>query len=114
MHIFSMTMASTLGEQAELQAIERALFPAGAATQNQRNDVDVVFNAAKYKRILVTADGASRRQPGGILGNRAALSLMGVRVMTASEAVALVREKIRDRDEMARLTSQMEQRTLPD
>ena len=39
------------------------------------NDIEIVFNAAKYEGILVTADGGSRRQLGGILGNRAALSM---------------------------------------
>ena len=114
MHIFSMTMASTAGEQEELRSIEKILFPGGAATPNQRNDVDIVFNAAKYRRILITADGGSKRQPGGMLGNRVALAPLGVRIMTAEEAVALVQQKITDRDEMARLGAQMERRPLPE
>lgn len=114
MHIFSMTMANTANEQEELLTIEKVLFPGGAVTANQRNDVDLVFNAAKYRRILITADGGSKRQPGGILGNRAALASLGVRIMTAEEAVALVQQKIEERDEMARLSAQMERLPLPD
>ncbi|HYN81819.1 MAG TPA: hypothetical protein VES88_09990 [Gemmatimonadaceae bacterium] len=100
--IFSMTLATTDAEQEELRQIERILFRKGATTQNQRNDVDIVFNAKKYMRILVTADGGSNRQPGGILGNRATLAAIGVRVMTAAEAVALVEQKITERDDFAR------------
>jgi hypothetical protein len=114
MHIFSMTMASTAIEQEELRGIEKILFPGGAVRPNQRNDVDIVFNAAKYRRILITGDGGSKSQPGGMLGNRAALSSLGVRIMTAEEAVALVQQKIKGRDEMARLSAQMERRPLPE
>jgi hypothetical protein len=113
-HIFSMTMASTAIEQEELRAIEKILFPGGAVTPNQRNDVDIVFNAAKYRRILITADGGSKRQPGGMLGNRAALAPLGVRIMTAEEAVEIVQQKIKDRDETARLSAKMERRPLPE
>lgn len=100
--IFSMTLANTEGEQDSLKQIESILFPSGAGSQNSKNDIDIVFNAKKYHRILITSDGGSRRQPGGILGNRMALEGIGVRVMTAGEAVALVRDKIQERDERAR------------
>jgi hypothetical protein len=72
--------------------------------QSERNDVEVVFNAKKYGAALITADGGSRRQPGGILGNRTALSRLGVSVVTDAEAVELVRRKIAERD--ARLRAQ--------
>lgn len=114
MHIFSMTMANTAHEREELLTIEKILFPRAVLTENERNDVDIVFNAAKYRRILITADGGSKRQPGGILGNRAALASLGVRVMTAGEAVALVLQKIEERDEMARSSAEMECLPLPD
>jgi hypothetical protein len=114
MQIFTMTMATTPGEEDELAAIERILFPSGALTQNERNDVDVVFNALKYRRILVTADGGSKRQPGGILGNRAALRELGVQIMTSEGAVALVEGKLRERDKIARLFAQRDRLPLPD
>jgi hypothetical protein len=112
--IYSMTMASTAGEQEELLTIEKILFPGGALTESQRNDVDIVFNSVKYRRILITADGGSRRQPGGILGNRAALASLGARILTAEEAVALVEQKIEERDEMARFSADTERLLLPD
>lgn len=77
-HIFSMTLAKTPGEEEALRAIELVLFPLGARTQNEKNDVDIVFNARKYQRKLITADGASKGQPGGMLGNRVALAALAV------------------------------------
>jgi hypothetical protein len=78
--------------------IEGALFPSGAKDENQRNDVRIVFEAAKYSAILVTTDGGSKNQPGGILGNRAKLKSV-VQILSPDEAVELVREKIKERDE---------------
>lgn len=83
------------------QKIEGALFPSGTKTQNQRNDVAIVREAAKWNAILVTSDGGSKTQPGGILGNRAKIRDY-VRIMTAKEAVAFVRNKINERDEFNR------------
>jgi hypothetical protein len=100
-YIFTLTGNLIDEERRQVDAIERVLFPIGAVTPNERNDVDVVFNATKYGAILVTADGASKRQPGGILGNRAGLAALGVQVMTDDEAVAHVRRKIHERDELA-------------
>ena len=78
--------------------VEAALFPDGAKDENQRNDVRIVCETAKYAAILVTADGASKTQPGGILGNRHKLEGF-VRILSPDEAVAFVRDKIRERDE---------------
>jgi len=85
------------------KAIEDVLFPAGAKDQNQRNDVRIVADAIHYAATLVTNDGASASQPGGILGHREELARrFGVRILTADEAIAFVREKIRERDEFNR------------
>jgi hypothetical protein len=78
--------------------VESALFPEGARNNNQRNDVKVVCDAAKYEAILVTADGGSKTQPGGILGNRDKLRDI-VQILSPDEAVAFVREEIAKRDE---------------
>ena len=92
---YSEALATTPREQDMLAAIERILFPDGADDQNKRNDVEIVFTAAKYDRILVTADGASKTQPGGILGNAVALKkAVGVEIMTDEEATAAVQKKI--------------------
>ncbi|KAF0190563.1 MAG: hypothetical protein FD165_2598 [Gammaproteobacteria bacterium] len=80
------------------KCVESVLFPNGAADQNQQNDVRIVCEAAKYGAILVTSDGASKSQPGGILGNRDKLRDV-VQIMSPNEAVAFVRSKICERDE---------------
>jgi hypothetical protein len=78
--------------------VEAVLFAEGANDENQRNDVRIICEAAKYQAILVTNDGASKTQPGGILGNREKIRYL-VQVMSPDEAVAFVREKIQERDE---------------
>ncbi len=100
-YIFSETLAETTEEQELLTRIERILFPEGAKTQNEKNDVEIVFNAKKYVSILVTADGGSKSQPGGILGHKEELAGLGIQVMNDEEAVQLVRGLIADRDRLA-------------
>lgn len=95
--IFTMTRPGDSTDRA-YRIIERALFPDGAKDDNQRNDVRIVFEAAKYGAVLVTGDGGSRTQQGGILGNREKLKDV-VRIMSPDESVAFVQEKIRERDE---------------
>jgi hypothetical protein len=89
-----------------LQSIKGTLFPSEAQTQGQKNDVMIVYNIVYYMSILVTNDGDSVTQPNGILGNRDKLTKY-VQVMRDSEAVALVEERIRERDERARRTASM-------
>ncbi len=78
--------------------VESALFPDGAHDANQLNDVRIVCEAAKYEAILVTGDGGSKTQPGGILGNRHKLRDL-VKILSPDEAVDFVRQKIQERDE---------------
>lgn len=95
--IFTATPAVAEGDRF-FNRIEAVLFPKGAKDENQRNDVRIVCEAAKYHAILVTGDGASKAQPGGILGNRNKLRKL-VQIFSPDEAVAFVRDKIRERDE---------------
>ena len=97
---------------AQFKKIELLLFPCGAQNENQRNDVRIVCEAAKYQAILVTMDGASKRQPGGILGNREKLRNI-VQIMSPDEAVDFVRKKIRERDEFNQLVSGEQGGELP-
>lgn len=80
------------------QKVESALFPDGARDENQRNDIRIVCEAAKYAAILVTGDGGSKTQPGGILGNRHKLEGL-VQILSPDEAVEFVRQKIGERDD---------------
>lgn len=86
-------------EQQIWNAIESAIFPGGAGTAGERNDVEIVFQAAAWGYVLVTNDGASRRQPRGILGARDDLAAMGITIMRPREFVRTTRDSIAKRDE---------------
>lgn len=96
MQIFTTTPAAT-SDDSLFQIVEASLFPDGANGENERNDVRIVCEAAKYGAILVTADGGSKTQPGGILGNRRKLMDI-VQIMHPDVAVSFVRGKIAERD----------------
>jgi hypothetical protein len=96
------------------QEVENVLFPLGAQTQGEQNDVMIVLNAGYYMAILVTNDGDSKRQPNGILGNREELARLGIQVMRDSEAIELVKEKIRERDALAKAIAERTGEPLPE
>lgn len=113
-YIFTMTKSRTQKEAELLECIENILFPRGASTKNEKNDIEIVFNAWKYGCILVTNDGSSRRQPGGILGNRDKLLDLGIEVLTDEEAVVLIKRLIRERDSLERENSKITGNPLPE
>lgn len=114
-YIHSYTYADTPEEKVLLKKIEDIIFPGGAKDQNQKNDVEIVFNAHKYGSILVTNDGNSKKQPGGILGNAQVLKeQLGITVINDETAVQLVREKIQNRDNFARVIASRENIDVPD
>lgn len=78
------------GESFWREAISEAIFSALVLTVNQRNDVENLLVAKLTNAIFVTRDGASRRQPRGILGSREQLKELGIQVMSPEEAVSLV------------------------
>jgi hypothetical protein len=87
----------------KISEIKEILFPNGIKNQNQMNDVLIVFDCINDHAILITNDGASKSQPGGILGHRAELKKkFGLTIMTDKEAVEFVRDKISERDKYAR------------
>lgn len=79
--------------------VGKILCPTGEPDINTANDIDIVVNAHKYNCILITADGSSRTQPGGILGRAQELLALGIRVISDAEAAALVEERIQSRDQ---------------
>jgi predicted nucleic acid-binding protein len=100
--LFTMTSPAQ-PDEARFKAIESVLFPGGAKDENQKNDVRIVADAIHYAAILVTQDGGSKSQPGGILGNRDSLATrFAIRILTPDEAVAFVEDKIRERDDFTR------------
>jgi hypothetical protein len=110
--IFTVSMYSDDADPM-LQRIERVLFPDGARDENQRNDARIVFHAWRNRCTLVTNDGGSRSQPGGILGHREELAQLGVTVVSDAEAVAWVEDEIRQRDERLRRMHRDFGRPLP-
>jgi hypothetical protein len=112
--IFTMTAPAPI-DSTRFKAIESVLFPGGARDENQRNDVRIVSDAIHYAAILITNDGASRSQPGGMLGNRDVLTQrFGVRILSADESVDFVRSKISERDDFNRQVVRELGGTLPD
>ena len=100
--IFTMTSPAA-PDQARFKAIEGILFPGGALDENQKNDVRIVADAIHYAAMLVTQDGGSKSQPGGILGNRDKLAQrLAIRIFSPDEAVVFVRGKIQERDDFNR------------
>lgn len=114
-YIASHALADTPEEQKLLQEIEKIIFPNGVKNCNERNDVEIVFTAKKYGRILITNDGNSKTQPGGIIGHVKELhNIPGVQIMRDYEAVDLVNKKIQDRDEYVKRWSLATGTPLPD
>ena len=111
-YVFTLTDSDIETSSKLYRDIEKILFPNGAQTPSQQNDVKIVCDAAHWKAILVTADGNSKRQPVGILGNKARLSSI-VKIMSDDEAVAFIRLKINERDEFNRRVSNETGQLLP-
>lgn len=85
---------SGLSGQAEFEEYRRneiasIVFPYGCLADRQKKDVEVILTASMCDAILITTDGASKSQPRGILGSKADLAAIGIRVMTPSEALDL-------------------------
>jgi hypothetical protein len=100
-HIFTMTDDNINPDDPLYRKIEESVFPRGAKTTNECNDIKIIYDAAHYQAILVTRDGGSRKQPGGILGNRDKLKDI-VKILSDAEAAEFIRNKITDRDEFNR------------
>lgn len=100
-HIFTMTDDNINPDDPLYRKIEKSIFPMGAKTTNECNDIKIVYDAAYNQAILVTRDGGSRKQPGGILGNRNKLKDI-VKILSDSEAVEFIQNEINARDEFNR------------
>jgi hypothetical protein len=101
-------------QKTHFAAIERVLFPDGAKDENKLNDVDIVYESAAWKHILVTNDGDSAAQPRGILGSREELATLDATVMHAGEAVAFIRGKIDQRDSRVASVCAVTNTTVPE
>lgn len=112
--IVSESLADTANEKEMFEKIQKIVFPGGADTPSKQHDIEIIFNAYKYGGILVTNDGDSRRQPGGVLGNAQKLREIGITVMRPAEAVEKVQAKITVRDERIRYEAAKSGEKIPD
>lgn len=108
-HIFTLVDENCNESDPKFQQIAIALFPTGIKAEKERNDVRIVWEAAKWHAILVTNDGGSKNQSGGILGNAYKIKNI-VNIMRDTEAVEFIKSKIKERDgrniEISNLTAQ--------
>jgi len=112
--LISIPYADTLEERQLILDIGMLLFPNGLTNNNQKNDVKIVFTANKYCCPLITSDGGSNSQPGGILGNARRLkNELRIDVMNDKRAVALVKNSIKNRDASCRNVSKKTGEPLP-
>lgn len=96
------------------KSIADIIFPGGPRSQQEINDVILLLTAKMSFATVVTLDGGSNRQPGGMLGSAdRLLSEAGIRVLTAEHAVDEIRECIRIRDDTARTVFAASGRRLP-
>ncbi len=105
-YIHTISHCDTEDEKKRLVEIEKILYPTGAQNENQKGDVWIVFNADKYRNILITRDG-------GILKRRVELEKKGITVMDDCEAVDLVCKRIQCRDDQVRQVASMRGEALP-
>ena len=111
--IFTLTDENITASDATYQKVASVLFPDGIKDKNQRNDVVIVCEAIKWNAILVTNDGGSKKQPGGILGNSHKLKDF-VQIMRDTEAVDFINSKITRRDEINKKISEHAGEVLPE
>ena len=114
-YVYPITLDSHRNSR-EFTEIRKMLFPTKKAlTPNEENDVIVVLHARANHCILVTNDGGSNRQPNGILGNKDRLfKKLRIKVMRDTYAVALVEQKIMERDARAHRNSERTGEPLPE
>lgn len=98
-HSFTISDAGVAEEDDTCAKVEKILW-GEAADDNQANDVEVVCEAIKWHAILITNDGDSKSQPGGLLGNREKLHQQFAMVIyRPEEAVEFIRSKVAERDD---------------
>jgi hypothetical protein len=102
-YIAPLPLITTAEEKAKLSLIEKILWDEKPMSQSDQCDALIVFTAVKYAGVLITADGGSKSQPRGMLGAAAELrQCVGAQIISAADAVEMVRKDILARDKFAR------------
>ena len=97
-HIFTLIENQLDESDQTYKNVASILFPDGIKNENQSNDVKIICHASHYQAILISNDGGSKSQPGGILGNANALRDVAT-IMSPAEAVSFIQNKIKARDD---------------
>jgi hypothetical protein len=91
------------GEEGFRDKMRLLLFDSTSLNKGEEMDVRILFCAKMAGAILITDEGASKQQRGGMLGHAKELSsLYGIEVMRDDAAVQRVRHRIILRDKTAR------------
>jgi hypothetical protein len=107
-------LAETPQEQKDLKKISSILFDRMPQNKNETRDVEILFVTKKYAGSLITEDGGSKRQPGGILGKRDQLkSELNIQIYRTEEAFNLVHNRITLRDDKTRYVAEHIGKSLP-
>lgn len=89
----------SISERETYKRIRKIIFPNEKMDKRKWADVRIVFTALKNQCPLITNDGDSKKQPGGILGHRDELMKeLGAQIIRDYEAVELVKKAIIERD----------------
>ena len=113
LQIFTLIDNGITESDAMFQNVSNALFPDGIEDDNQRNDVVIVCDAIKNNAILITNDGGSKKQPGGILGNAHKLKDY-VKIMRDTEAIEFINSQITRRDNINKQVADHTGEALPE
>jgi hypothetical protein len=97
-HLYTISETGEATKDDTFKKIEKILW-GEVKDDNQANDVAILCEAIKWRAVLVTNDGDSNAQKGGILGHRDALrEQFGVEIYRPEEAVRFIEAKIAKRD----------------
>jgi len=69
------------------EQIGRLIFPYGTRTDGQRRDIEALLTVKMSDGYFVTRDGGSKSQPGGILGHKSQLAILGIEVLDFTDAL---------------------------
>lgn len=106
---------SAIEEKEQRDKIAGIIFPNGLKDNTDRVDVDTIRVAQLWGAIVITDDGASKRQPGGLLGATLRLHReVGVKVIRDVDAEGMVSRLINQRDQLEIFEAAFEKRTVAD
>lgn len=89
---------NSLLQQPWRKEIGRLVFPHGIKNDGQRRDIEALLTVKMSCGYFVSSDGGSKRQPGGILGYRSQLAILGIEVLNFTEALKYALQVVSSND----------------